>query len=176
MRRLHSPAGRAFALVGMPGAGKSEVGRRLAERLGLPFADGDLETERETGRPIAEIFRSGEAGFREVERRALARLANGRPCVVATGGGAFADSASRALLRERFLTVWLDAPPELLAARIGNGEERPLLAGGDPLGRLRALAEERRRFYAQAELRIDSSPPVEEVVDAVLAALEERAE
>lgn len=177
MRRLPSPAGRAFALVGMPGAGKTEVGRRLAERLGLPFADGDLETEREAGRPIAEIFAGGgEAAFRAAERRALARLANGRPCVIATGGGAFADPASRNLLRARFVTIWLDAPPELLAARIGNGGKRPLLAGGDPLGRLRVLATQRRRFYAEAELRIDSSPPAEDVVDALLAALAEQAQ
>lgn len=164
---------RPIVLVGMMGAGKSTVGRRLAERLQLPFVDVDLEVERAADLTVEEIFeRQGEAAFRAREREAVARLAAGPVQVIAAGGGAFADSASRTLLLESCTVVWLDARAEALADRVvRDGRERPLLRGRDPRAAIAELAERRRPFYAAAHLRVEAEGPAEAVVDAVLAAL-----
>lgn len=166
---------RAILLTGMMGSGKSEVGRALAERLGWSFIDTDAEIEQRRGLSVAEIFReNGEAGFRELERAEIAALPDQR-VVVALGGGALAQAENRLLLQQRGALVWLDAEPETLAGRVGESDERPLLAGlsgADRTERLRALRAERAADYGKAEIRVETdgrSPG--EVCDAVLAAL-----
>lgn len=158
------------------GAGKSTVGRRLASLLEAEFADSDSEVERVEGRAIAEIFaRDGEAWFRQCERRAVARLVAGPAKVIAIGGGAFADGRTRALALERGITVWLDADPGVLAARVGNDESRPLIGTAKPRVVLERLAAERKAAYAQAHLRISAGDARPEIVaERILAALAER--
>ena len=170
------PADRPIVLVGLMGAGKTTIGRRLAQRLGLPFVDADAEIEQTMGLSISEIFvRHGERHFRDGERRVMARLAAGPPQVIATGGGAFMDDGTRRLILERCLAVWLDAEVETLAERVGGGSDRPLLAGEDPRALLAGLAERRNPFYAEAPIRVRSAAePRERVVDAIVAALAAR--
>jgi shikimate kinase len=148
---------RPIALVGMMGAGKTTLGRALAQRLGWRFRDLDEEVERAADATIAELFeREGEAAFRELEHRALARLLDGSLLVLATGGGVVLAPSNRDLLRHRALTIWLDASPTTLAARVTGIGGRPLLNGSDPAARLTQLLEERRPVYSQADLRIDA--------------------
>ncbi|HEX6841613.1 MAG TPA: shikimate kinase, partial [Stellaceae bacterium] len=124
---------RTVALVGLMGAGKSSIGRRLAQRLGLPFVDADSEIEAAAGSTIEEIFqRHGEAAFRDGERRVIARLLESPTHVLATGGGAFMDPSTRALLRARTISIWLRADIELMLARVGRRGNRPLLKRGEP--------------------------------------------
>jgi shikimate kinase len=157
------------------GAGKSRVGRALASRLGAEFLDTDLLVERADSRKVAEIFaREGEAGFRERERDVLRALPAAR-CVIALGGGAIVPEENRAILRGKGTLVWLDARPETLAARIGEGADRPLLAGLDRAARIKklgALREAREPAYASATLRIDTDAlDVDGVCAALLAKL-----
>ena len=175
-RRMGQPLSRtdpSIVLVGLMGAGKSTVGRRLAKRLGRPFVDSDDEIEQAAGRSIAEIFdQYGEPAFRDVERRVIARLVGGEAKVIATGGGAFADEETRALILERCVAIWLDADVGTLAERVSRRDHRPLLAGKDPAEVLRGLAERRAPFYAEAHLRVTScASPHEKTVEAVLEAL-----
>jgi shikimate kinase len=158
------------------GAGKSTVGRRLARRLAIPFADSDEEIEQAARRSVAEIFSGyGEAGFREVERRVIARLVGAGPQVIATGGGAFIDQETRALILERCIAIWLDAEVGTLAARVARRGHRPLLQGKDPATVLEGLAAVRNPVYAKAHLHIRSEPaPHERTVDRILEALRER--
>lgn len=150
---------RPIALVGLMGAGKSTVGRRLARRLGLPFADADEEIERAAGMTVAEIFgRFGEEYFRDGERRVIARLVEGPPRVIATGGGAFMNPRTRGLLLERCVVVWLDAEPGILVERVSRRRHRPLLRDKDPRAAIEALATERNPVYAQAHLTVRSAP------------------
>jgi shikimate kinase len=167
------PPEKPIALVGLMGAGKSSVGRLLARRLRLPFVDCDDEIEQAAGASIAEIFEQfGEAWFRDSERRVMARLIEGGPKVIATGGGAFIDEHTRRVMLDRCTVVWLSASPDQLVERVGRGRRRPLLDGPDPASVLRDLAEARNPIYAQAHLTIASdSLPVERVADAVVAAL-----
>jgi len=160
------PPEKSIALVGLPGAGKTTVGRRLAALLGLPFADSDAEIEAAAGLGVAEIFeRRGEAHFRMLERGAIAGLVDGPARVIATGGGAFIDPATRALLLERCTVVWLDGEPALLAARATG---RPLLAGDDPEAALARLAAARNPIYAEAHVRIARGEgAVERIVEAL---------
>ncbi|HEU0133796.1 MAG TPA: shikimate kinase [Allosphingosinicella sp.] len=169
---------RSIVLVGLMGAGKTTVGRRLARRLGLPFVDSDEEIERAADHEIKEIFdRFGEASFRDGERRVLRRLIAGGPKVIATGGGAFMDPETRALILDRCVAVWLDAEVETLAARVARRGHRPLLAGKDPLLFLRDLAEVREPVYAEAHLRVRSGPGSHErTVDRIVSSLAERAQ
>ena len=169
-------ADRPIVLVGLMGAGKTTVGRRLAARLGLPFVDTDAEVARAAGLAVAQMFdRLGEAAFRERERDAVARLAAGPPRVIAAGGGAFVDEVGRGLLLASCTTVWLDAGVETRARRVGrDGGGRTLLRGRDPRAALAALAEQRRPFYAAAHFRVDAEGPVEAVADRVMAALDRR--
>jgi len=162
--------GRTIALVGLMGAGKSSTGRALADRLGQPFVDADREIEIEAGMSVSRIFESeGEASFRSREARIIDRITRyPEPCVLATGGGAVVAEAVRDMLRDRCLTVWLYASPATAAAR-ATGGGRPLLAGGDPLGRMSALEAERRGAYAScAELLVStegrSAPEVAELI------------
>ncbi len=159
----------------MMGAGKSTVGRRLAKRLGLPFADSDSAIEDAAGYSAAEIFeRFGEDDYRDGERRVVARLIDGRVRVIATGGGVFADQANRDLLNSRGITVWLDAPIDVLTVRTGRRDTRPLLRNGDRKGTLERLMDERRSYYAQAHIHVKSGKGAHrEVVEAIIHALEE---
>ncbi|MFN3945406.1 MAG: shikimate kinase [Allosphingosinicella sp.] len=170
--------GRPIVLVGLMGAGKTTVGRRLARRLGLPFVDADEEIERAAQRSIAEIFdRFGEAQFRDGERRVIARLIDGSTKVIATGGGAFMNPATRALILDRCVAVWLDADAATLAERVGRRDHRPLLRNRDPLPVLQDLAAVRNPLYAQAHIRIRSQgAPHERTVDEIVRALVERSE
>lgn len=167
------PAGRAIVLVGLMGVGKTTVGRRLAARLGLPFVDADEEIEKAAGMTISEIFaRYGEPTFRDGERRVIGRLVDGTPKVIATGGGAFVQDETRALILERATAVWLDADIETLVTRVARRNHRPLLQGKDPGAVLRELAAVRNPFYAQAPIRIESrAAPHEATVNAILDAL-----
>ncbi|MEA3061538.1 MAG: shikimate kinase [Sphingomonadales bacterium] len=159
------------------GAGKSTVGRRLAKRLGLPFVDSDDEIERAADHSIPEIFdRFGEASFRDGERRVIRRLVAGPPAVLATGGGAFMEAETRALILERCVAIWLDAEAEILAGRVQRRNGRPLLRDKDPLPLLRALAAARNPVYAEAHLHVRSGEgPHEAAVDRIVAALRARA-
>jgi shikimate kinase/3-dehydroquinate synthase len=154
---LSVPPDRSIVLVGMPGAGKSAIGRRLAARLGLPFLDADTEIENAAGLTVAEIFaRYGEAHFRDGERRVIARIAAGPPVVLATGGGAYVDPRTRQALREAgALTLWLRADIPALKRRIAGRSNRPLFIGQDPEEVLRNLMSARARFYAEADLSLD---------------------
>ena len=163
---------KSIVLVGLMGAGKSTVGRRLARQLGIPFADADREIEAAAGLSVAEIFeRHGEAHFRDGERRVIARLVEGPRKVIATGGGAFIDPATRALILERCTAIWLDGELELLAERVGRRDHRPLVRGRNPLALLRAQAEARNPFYAEAHLSVRATG-LEQAVDEIVAALE----
>lgn len=167
---------RPIVLVGLMGAGKSTVGRRLAARLGLPFIDSDDEIERAADHSISEIFdRFGEASFRDGERRVIRRLVAGPPAVLATGGGAFMEPETRALILERCIAIWLDAEAETLAERVQRRNVRPLLRDKDPLLLLRELAAARNPVYAEAHLHIRSEDgPHEAAVERIVEALAER--
>lgn len=164
-------------LVGLMGSGKSTVGRRLAARLGRPFLDADAEIEKAAAMTVAEIFeRFGEAHFRDGERRVIARLLDQGPVVIATGGGAFVDPETRALVSRLGTAVWLDAEIATLVARVGRRSHRPLLVGRDPVAVLTALAAVRNPGYAEAAIRVTSKDlPHERMVDAILAGLESAA-
>ena len=166
--------GRPVVLVGLMGVGKSTVGRRLARRLGLPFVDSDAEIEDAAGYPAAEIFeRFGERDFRDGERRLVARLVEGEIRVIATGGGAYVDPNTRRLLNERAITVWLDAPVDILAERTARRDTRAQLRNGDPKAVLQKLADERRPSYAEAHIHVRSGEGAHgDVVEAIVQALE----
>jgi len=166
---------RPIVLVGLMGAGKSTVGRRLARRLDLPFVDSDAAIEDAAGLSAGEVFqRYGEADFRDGERRLVARLVDGPVRVIATGGGAYVNDQTRKLLNDRAITVWLDAPVDLLAERTARRPEtRPMLKDGDRTETLAKLIEQRRPSYAEAHIRIPSSGAGHgAVVEAIIAALE----
>jgi shikimate kinase len=167
---------KTIALVGLMGAGKSSVGRRLAHALGLPFRDADEEVERAAGRSVAEIFETlGEAAFRDGERRVIARLLAEPPHVLATGGGAFMNPQTRQLIMEEAISVWLKADIEVLARRVSRKNDRPLLRGRDPKAVLTALAQERDPIYALADLAVESAEsPHHLTVQAIIDALSAR--
>lgn len=170
---------RSIVLIGMMGVGKSSIGRRLGTRLGIPFVDADAEIERAAGMSIADIFaRHGEAAFRSGEARVIARLLNGGPQVLATGGGAVMSPATRALIQERGVSIWLSAEFELLLRRISKRKaERPMLQTADPAATLRELLATREPIYAQADLTVQSrdvphDAVVAEIVDRLAAFLD----
>ncbi len=167
--------GRSIVLVGLMGAGKTSIGRRLAARLGLPFRDADTEIELAAGSTIPEIFeRYGEQAFRDGERRVIRRLLSGEPIVLAFGGGAFMDPGTRALVRGGCISVWLRCRLPTLVRRVAGRDHRPLLAGGDPAEILQRLMDQRAPIYAEADVIVDCTdePPeatTSRVLDAVLA-------
>jgi shikimate kinase len=148
---------RTIVLVGLMGAGKTNIGRRLAARLNLPFFDSDSEIEAAAGETIEEIFRNrGEAVFRDGERRVIARLLGQPIHVLATGGGAFMDATTRAVIARHGVSVWLRADVETLLARVSRRSNRPLLKQGNPRAVLTELIERRHPIYAEADITIDS--------------------
>jgi shikimate kinase len=167
---------KTIVLVGLMGVGKSSVGRRLATALNLPFRDADNEVEAAAGRSISEIFADlGEAAFRDGERRVIARLLDEPPHVLATGGGAFVNAETRALINEKALSVWLKADVELLARRVSRKDTRPLLKGKDPVAVLTELARVRNPAYAEAQVHVQTGDtPHGVAVDAILTALRQR--
>jgi shikimate kinase len=170
---------RPLVLVGLMGAGKSSVGRRLAQTLNVPFRDSDQEIEEAAGLSIPEFFEKyGEAEFRAGERRVIARLMSEGPCVLATGGGAFMAEESRALMVGAGVTVWINAEVSTLWDRVRQKDTRPLLRTPDPRGTLQALADARYPTYALADVSVMSEPgqPHEAVVQAILDALKARDE
>lgn len=167
------PIPRPIVLIGLMGAGKTTVGRRLAQRLGLPFVDADEEIETAAGMTVSEIFdRFGEPYFRDGERRVISRLIDGSPKVIATGGGAFMNERTRALILERTTAVWLEADIDVLVERVRRRATRPLLKGRDPHQVLRDLANARNPVYALAPIHVRSQPsPHDATVKAILRAL-----
>jgi len=164
---------RTIALVGLMGVGKSTVGRRLAARLGLPFADGDDEIEQAAGMTVADIFTTlGEGGFRDGEARVMKRLLEGPPMVLATGGGAILNADTRALMKAHSTSVWLRADLKVIASRVQRRDTRPLLRGKDPMQALSALAEVRYPIYGQADVIVDVGAGAHgEAVEAIVQGL-----
>jgi shikimate kinase len=165
--------GRAIVLVGMMGAGKSSIGRRLAQRLDIPFVDADAEIEIAAGMSIEDIFATrGEPEFRSGETRVIARLLEGGTQVVATGGGAFMNAETRAAIKAKGISVWLKADFDVLMRRIKRRNDRPLLKTDDPEARLRELIDLRYPTYALADLTVQSRDVVhEKIVDEMIGAL-----
>jgi shikimate kinase len=149
---------RSIVLVGMMGVGKSSIGRRLGVRLGVPFVDADAEIEKAAGMSIADIFaRHGEADFRSGEARVIARLLEGGPQVLATGGGAVMNADTQAAIKVKGVSIWLNAEFDVLMRRINKRKsDRPMLQTADPAATLRQLLVEREPFYARADLTIQS--------------------
>lgn len=152
---------RTIVLVGLMGAGKTSVGKRLANLLQVPFVDSDHEIEAAANMPISEIFaRYGEQSFRDGEQKVISRLVNGPPCVLATGGGAFVSQANRAIIEDHAVSVWLRAEVDTLYERVKNKPGRPLLQTADPKAVLQRLSTERAPAYAQADVIVDSMPGI----------------
>ena len=166
---------RTLVLVGLMGAGKTSVGRRIAHRLGLGFVDADAEIEAAAGCTIAEIFaRHGETAFRDGERRVIQRLLDEPAHVLATGGGAFMDPATRACIRARGISLWLRAELDVLVRRVARRTHRPLLNQGDPKEILTRLMAIRYPVYAEADIVVDSlDAPTENTVDRCMTAISE---
>jgi len=166
---------RSLVLVGLMGAGKSTIGRRLAARLDLPFVDADNEIEAAAGCSIQEIFdEHGEDYFRDGERRVIERLLNGPVCVLATGGGAFMNDTTRALIKEKGCSMWLRADLEILVQRTSRRSHRPLLNKGNPREILQNLMDQRHPVYAEADLSVETDEsPHNIVVERALTALRE---
>lgn len=170
----HPALDRPIVLVGMMGVGKTSIGKRLAARLGCEFVDADDEIERAAGMPIAEIFaKFGEPYFRDGERRVVARLIDGNLKVIATGGGAFINESTRALILKRAISIWLDADITILADRVSRRNNRPLLKDRDPVEVLTELGRIRNPIYAMANIHIrsDASPharTVENILKAIV--------
>jgi shikimate kinase len=165
---------RSIVLVGMMGVGKSSIGRRLAARLGVPFVDADAEIEKAAGMSIADIFaRHGEADFRSGEARVIARLLDGGPQVLATGGGAVMNADTRAAIKAKGVSIWLSAEFDVLMRRINKRKnDRPLLQTADPAATLRELLVAREPVYAQADLTVQSREvPHDAIVAEIMTAL-----
>jgi shikimate kinase len=163
---------RPIVLVGMMGVGKSSIGRKLACRLRLKFVDADDEIEAAAGMTINEIFeRFGEPYFRDGERRVIARLIDGEPKVIATGGGAFISPDTRALILEKARSIWLDADIDILVERVARRSHRPLLQGRDAREVLSELGAVRNPIYAEADLHVrsDQSPHSQTIVNILKA-------
>jgi shikimate kinase len=167
---------KTLVLVGMMGAGKTSVGRRLAHVLGVPFRDADAEIELAAGCTINEIFeRFGEPAFRAGERKVIARLLQEPPHILATGGGAFMDEETRASIKQSAVSIWLKAPIDLLLERVMRKDNRPLLRNTDRRAAMERLLKEREPIYAQADITIESDDgPHDAAVKGIIGALESR--
>lgn len=166
-----------LVLVGLMGAGKSTVGRRLATGLNLDFVDSDNEIAEAAGCSISDIFETyGESIFRDLEKRVLLRLIGSAPCVIATGGGAFINDDIRSAIKAQAVSVWLRADLDVLVERVSRRDTRPLLKSGDKGEILRRLMDERYPIYSEADIVIDSNAgPHDTVVTDIMAALQKRA-
>ena len=164
---------RSVVLVGMMGAGKSTIGRRLSMRLGVPFLDADVEIEAAAGMSIPDIFENhGEQSFRDGEARVIARLLDGGPGVLATGGGAFMREETRNRIRDKAVSIWLKADADIIMRRVKRRADRPLLQTADPAGTVGRLIEEREPVYRHADLMVWSRDvPHEKIVDECIEAL-----
>jgi shikimate kinase len=171
LRRL---GGRTIVMVGMMGAGKSSIGRRLANRLGLAFVDADTEIEQAANATISEIFDThGEAYFRDGERRVIQRLLDGTAKVLATGGGAFVNAETRAAIRSAGVSVWLMADRDLILQRVRRRSNRPLLKTADPEATVDGLLAVRNPIYAEADIHVQSRDVAHDfVIGDILAALD----
>ena len=167
------PHDKTIALVGLMGVGKSSIGRRLAGAMGLPFKDTDIEIEAAAGHSIADIFTLfGESAFRDGERRVIGRLLDDPPHVLATGGGAFAQDETRALIKRRAISVWLKADLAVLARRVARRDHRPLIVGKDPMDVLRAHQRDRYPAFETADIVVETGEAAHHVaVEAILEAL-----
>lgn len=167
---------RPIVLVGLMGAGKSTVGRRLANTLEVDFIDSDNEIMEAAGCSISDIFEGyGEAIFRDLEQRVILRLITGDPCVIATGGGAFIQPTIREAIKQKSTSVWLKAELPVLVERVSRRDNRPLLMTGDKSDILQKLIDERYPIYERADLTIDSNMGTHEsVVENIIAALKQR--
>ena len=167
---------RLIVLVGMMGAGKSTIGRRLAARLNLPFVDADTEIEAAAGMTIPEIFElHGEPHFRDGEARVIARLLDGGPAVLATGGGSFMREDTRRRVAEKAVSIWLKADPDIILRRVRRRADRPLLQTADPAATVSRLLSEREPVYQHADVTIASRDvPHDKIVDECLDALRDR--
>jgi shikimate kinase len=167
---------RSVVMVGMMGAGKSTIGRRLAARLGLPFLDADVEIEAAAGMSIPDIFEvHGEPHFRDGEARVIARLLDGGACVLATGGGAFLREDTRNRISRQAISIWLKAETEIIMRRVKRRADRPLLQTADPVATVERLISEREPFYRHADLTIWSRDvPHDKIVDECIEALHAR--
>jgi shikimate kinase len=167
---------RSVVLVGMMGAGKSTIGRRLSSRLGMPFLDADAEIEAAAGMSIPDIFESrGEPDFRDGEVRVIARLLDSGPAVLATGGGALMRKETRDRIREQAVSIWLKADAEVVMRRVKRRSDRPLLQTADPASTVERLIKEREPLYQQADLTVWSRDvPHEKIVDECIQALHDR--
>ena len=164
---------RSVVLVGMMGAGKSTIGRRLSTRLRLPFLDADIEIEAAAGMSIPDIFEThGEPYFRDGEARVIARLLDGGPAVIATGGGAFMREETRGRIRDKAISIWLKADADIIMRRVKRRADRPLLRTADPAATVGRLIEEREPVYQHADITIWSRDvPHEKIVDECIDAL-----
>jgi shikimate kinase len=164
---------RSIVLIGLMGAGKTAVGRRLANELDLPFVDADTEIEIAAGASISEIFAEhGEAYFRQGERKVIVRLLEAGPQVLATGGGAYMNADTRAVIAARGVSIWLKADIKVLLKRVGRRSNRPLLAGAEPEKVMKTLMQERYPVYAEADVTVESRDvPHDVIVAAVINAL-----
>lgn len=164
---------RSVVLVGMMGAGKSSIGRRLSARLRLPFTDADTEIEAAAGMPITDIFEThGEPHFRNGEARVIARLLDGGPAILATGGGAFMHEKTRGRIRDKAVSIWLKADADVIIRRVKRRADRPLLQTADPAATIRRLIAERTPVYQHADITIWSRDvPHEKIVDECIDAL-----
>jgi shikimate kinase len=167
---------RSLVLVGMMGAGKSTIGRRLSARLRLPFLDADIEIEAAAGMSIPDIFEThGEPHFRDGEARVIARLLDNGPAVIATGGGAFMREDTRRRIRDKAVSIWLKADADIIMKRVKRRADRPLLQTADPAGTIGRLIAEREPVYQHADLTIWSRDvPHEKIVDECVEALHAR--
>jgi shikimate kinase len=162
-------------LVGLMGAGKTSVGRRLAERLKVSFIDADHEIERAAGCSVTDFFEKfGEKEFREGEKRVITRLLNLEPCILATGGGAYMASETRELIKKKAVSLWIRADLDVLNGRLARRSGRPLLQTNDPRATIKKLMETRYPIYAEADITVESPEvPVEITVNAVYSVVAE---
>ena len=168
--------GRSVVLVGMMGAGKSTIGRRLSVRLALPFLDADVEIEAAAGMSIPDIFEArGEADFRDGEVRVIARLLESGPAVIATGGGAVMRQETRDRIRDKAVSIWLKVDTDVIMRRVKRRSDRPLLQTADPEATVERLIREREPIYGQADVTVWSRDvPHEKIVDECIGALYEK--
>jgi len=167
---------RSVVLVGMMGAGKSTIGRRLAARLRLPFLDADIEIEAAAGMSIPDIFEThGEPHFRDGEARVIARLLDSGPAVIATGGGAFMREETRNRIRDKAVSIWLKADADIIMRRVKRRADRPLLQTADPAATVGRLIDEREPLYQRADITVASRDvPHDKIVDECIEALHAR--